>query len=185
MPAKSGTASPDQSESAKIGSTKMSNQTRSTPIVNFSSSLSFSLARRNTTSHNYQAILSRCRTLRFSTPQNTRICFTNANKLFRELLGKPRSELTYVSTDNCCLSSPATGQQLLTYYTVSTRSLSSKSTSSPPVLFPSFRPPCDHTSKSSSLSATTANSSRASRPSTDTATWSWRTSRKCGQRLPA
>lgn len=162
----------------------MSNQTRSTPIVNFSSSLSFSLARRNTTSHNHQTIPSTCRTPRFSTPQNTRNWLKYANVLYRELLAKPRSDLTYVSTDNCCLSSPATGQRLLTCCAASTRSLSSKSTSFPPALSPFSRLPCDHTSKSSSPSATTANSLRASRHLTDIATWFSRTSRKCGQRLP-
>lgn len=188
LSAKSGTASPDQSQSAKTRPTLMSNQKRPAPIVNFSSSLSFSLARRNTTSHHHQTIPSRCRrTLRFSTPQHTRtflFYLSNANILFRELLGKPRNELTYVFPDNCCPSSPATSQQLLTWCPASTRSLNSKSTSSPPALYPSSRLPCDHTSRSSSPSATTANSSRASRPSIATATWSSRTSRRCGQRLP-
>jgi len=64
----------------------------------------------------------------------------------------------------------------------STNFPSSKPTSSPPVHSRSFRPQCEIILRFSSPAATTENSSRDAKLSTDIATWYLRTSRKCGVR---
>ncbi|UPX17376.1 mRNA splicing protein, variant 2 [Ascochyta rabiei] len=95
----------------------------------------------------------------------------------RELLSKPRSELTYV-----CPAPQRRVQGDTDSPAVSTKCPRSKSTSSPPVLSPSSRPPSARAHKSSSPAETTERSLPVSRPSTATATWSSKTQRKCGRR---
>lgn len=127
-----------------------------------------------------------------------------ANILFlshRDLLNKPRSELTYVFIPTRFIQSTSHGRcwsvsinhsnhsikQANTnhrVWTVNMKSASSKNTSSQPDPYPSSKQPLAPTHKSSSHAATTANCSHAWKRLIVTAIWSWRMSRRCGLRSP-
>jgi hypothetical protein len=69
----------------------------------------------------------------------------------------------------------------LIHRAVSTKSRKSKSTNSPPVLFPFSRRPSDRGPKCSYHAGTTESSLPVSRPLIDTVTWCSRTRRRCGR----